>query len=424
MSDPAPAAGAEFTLSATVRNAGDGRAAATTLRFYRSSDATITPSDAQVGAASVAGLTASGSVVASVSLSAPSSPRTYYYGACADAVAEESDTTNNCSASVRVTAPQPQAPPSEAEPPPQETLPEPARPVPRSEPRAAPSPDLVVESPSVSNANPVAGAGITLSATVRNAGDGRAAATTLRFYRSPDATITTSDAPVGDASVAELAASGSVVASVELSAPQTPGTHHYGACVVAVAEESDTANNCSASVRVTVSMPPDMAARAPDVPDTNPFAGRSFKIWTTARNVGGRRAGRTTMRVYRSDDATITRSDTQVRAYDMPRVQPSKNWVRGDWLTAPWTPGTYYYGICVDAVAGESNTANNCSASVRVEVRRRPPADSEHTARGQASVSARSTSSSGYGAKCPPTSLRSAIFQTSVAFVPPPNFAA
>ena len=33
-------------------------------------------------------------------------------------------------------------------------------------------------------------------------------------------------------------------------------------------------------------------------------------------------------------------------------------------LTAPSTPGTYHYGACVDAVAGESDTANNCSSSV------------------------------------------------------------
>ena len=37
-------------------------------------------------------------------------------------------------------------------------------------------------------------------------------------------------------------------------------------------------------------------------------------------------------------------------------------------LTAPWTAGTYYYGACVDAVAGESDTTNNCSTSVQVEV--------------------------------------------------------
>ena len=37
-------------------------------------------------------------------------------------------------------------------------------------------------------------------------------------------------------------------------------------------------------------------------------------------------------------------------------------------LTAPTTAGTYYYGACVDAVTGESDTADNCSSSVQVTV--------------------------------------------------------
>ena len=31
-------------------------------------------------------------------------------------------------------------------------------------------------------------------------------------------------------------------------------------------------------------------------------------------------------------------------------------------LTAPSSPGTYYYGACVDAVPNESDTTNNCSS--------------------------------------------------------------
>ena len=41
-------------------------------------------------------------------------------------------------------------------------------------------------------------------------------------------------------------------------------------------------------------------------------------------------------------------------------------------LTAPSAAGTYYYGACVDAVAGESDTANNCSTSVQLDVSEPP----------------------------------------------------
>ena len=107
VNDSRPAVGATFMLSATVRNDGDGAAAATTLRSYRSTDATITPADTAEGTAAVAGLAAAGSTSALVQLTAPSTAGTYYYGACVDAVTDESDLTNNCSAAVQVTVPPP-----------------------------------------------------------------------------------------------------------------------------------------------------------------------------------------------------------------------------------------------------------------------------------------------------------------------------
>ena len=96
-----------FTLSATVRNDGDGAAAATTLRYYRSTDETITTSDTEVGTAAVGGLAAGATSSESINLTAPATAGTYYYGACVDAVTDESDTTNNCSTSVQVTVPEP-----------------------------------------------------------------------------------------------------------------------------------------------------------------------------------------------------------------------------------------------------------------------------------------------------------------------------
>ena len=113
-------------------------------------------------------------------------------------------------------------------------------------------PDLVVASPSVSDSGPAAGATFTLSATVRNAGDGDAATTTLRYYRSTDETITTSDTEVGTDAVGELSASGTSAESIDLMAPASAGTYYYGACVDTVTGESDTTNNCSTSAQVAV----------------------------------------------------------------------------------------------------------------------------------------------------------------------------
>ena len=69
------------------------------------------------------------------------------------------------------------------------------------------SPDLMV-SAAVSADGPTVGAPFTLSATVQNAGDGASESTTLRYYQSTDAEISSSDTEVGTEAVAQLAASG------------------------------------------------------------------------------------------------------------------------------------------------------------------------------------------------------------------------
>ncbi len=95
--------GQSFELRVTVRNQGGSRSAAGTLRYYRSSDATISPSDTPVKTGGVRALAASSSVNESIPLTAPSSAGTYYYGACVDSVSGEIATNNNCSVGVQVT---------------------------------------------------------------------------------------------------------------------------------------------------------------------------------------------------------------------------------------------------------------------------------------------------------------------------------
>ena len=121
---------------------------------------------------------------------------------------------------------------------------------------AEPTPDLVVGSPTVDTSAPVVGERFTLSAMVRNLSDGRSASTTLRYYQSVDATITTGDTGVGTDSVFRLDAQETGDESISLTVPSTPGTYYYGACVDSVSDESDTTNNCSGSVAVTVGAAP------------------------------------------------------------------------------------------------------------------------------------------------------------------------
>ena len=119
-------------------------------------------------------------------------------------------------------------------------------------PPSTSTPDLIVESPSVSVNSLTAGQGFTLSVTVRNQGTEASPNTRLRYYRSSDATITRQDTQLDTDLISSVNPSSTRSASASLTAPSTAGTYYYGACVDGVTNESDTTNNCSSGVRVTV----------------------------------------------------------------------------------------------------------------------------------------------------------------------------
>ena len=115
------------------------------------------------------------------------------------------------------------------------------------------APDLVVNTPTLSDSSPMEDQALTLSLTVRNRGAGPSGPTTLTYYRSDDSTITTSDTEVGTDGIAGLGASESSAESTLTYAPSTAGTYYYGVCVDSMPGESDTTNNCSAVEAATVS---------------------------------------------------------------------------------------------------------------------------------------------------------------------------
>ena len=345
--------GYNLSLNATVSNQGDGPSVPTTLRYYHSPDAMITTSDTQVGTDRVDRLVPSGSIRHAIAVTVPSTPGTYYYGACVDTVPGESNAANNCSTATVVTV------------------------------GAATAPDLVVDTPTVDASAPAAGARFTLSATVRNQGRGASDSTTLRYYQSADSTITTGDTEVGTDSVSRLGASASGDESVSLTAPSTPVTYYYGACVDAVSDESDTTNNCSAAVAVTVGAAPapDLIVSTFTVDNSSPVPGQYFTLNATVNNQGNGSASSTTLRYYRSTDATITTSDAIISTAGIPGylsidgLSPSGSEAKSARTSAPFTLGTYYFGACVETVTGESDTTNNCSPAATVTVQRtnQPP---------------------------------------------------
>ena len=234
------------------------------------------------------------------------------------------------------------------------------------------SPDLVVQSPTVSDSSPGEGASFTLRATVRNRGSVGSAPARLVYYRSTDSTISTSDTQVGTDQVGGLAASGTSNESIDLTAPSSAGTYYYGACVDPVSGESDTGNNCSGAAVVTVAERADLVVGPVTVSNPSPDAVAVFTLNATVRNRGSGASAPSRLVYYRSADSTISTSDTQVGTDPVGGLAASGTSNESIDLTAPSSAGTYYYGACVDPLSGESNTGNNCSGAVAVTVVERP----------------------------------------------------
>ena len=250
----------------------------------------------------------------------------------------------------------------------EETLTSAATPVVAAVPvHAKSAPDLEVGTPWVAHRRPLpvpAGSRFTLSVRVTNAGDGASEATRLRYYRSTDSTITSSDTEQGSESVGALAAAGRSDHAGGMTAPSEAGTYYYGACVDSVTNESDTTDNCSSAHLLIMSEPaPDLVVIGIDASD-NIVTGGSFQVGVTVTNQGAAQSAETTLRWKQLVDGTTTEIGT-VAQRALTRPQSSFKTI---WLTAPSTPGTSSYWACVDSVAGESDTTNNCSGKVTVTV--------------------------------------------------------
>ena len=345
-----PDTGEVFTFYAQVHNQGDGASASTTLRYYRSDNDTISTSDTEVGSNDIVALGPSETwPPPSIGVNAPSLAGTYYYGACVDPVPGESNTQNNCSAAATVIA-------------------------------DSTSPDLIVQSPSASNNNPDTGEVFTFYAQVHNQGDGASASTTLRYYRSDNDTISTSDTEVGSNDIVALGPSETwPPPSIGVNAPSLAGTYYYGACVDPVPGESNTRNNCSRARTIVVidDSGPDLIVSEVYINPTSPLSpGQSFDIYAKVENIGDARAASSPLNYFitRSRTGSISGSDIIGRDTVSSLGASEYEWESHD-SNAPSTPGTYYYGACVNSVPGESNPNNNCSARYPLVVNQPPKPD-------------------------------------------------
>ncbi len=231
-------------------------------------------------------------------------------------------------------------------------------------------PDLVVTSPGVDSSSLTTGQAYTLSATVENQGADSADATTMRYYLSPNAIISTDDTPLGTDAVPSLASGSNLSKSTPLNAPTSAGTYYVGACVESVAGEVTTGNNCSSGVELTVTGAsiPDLSVISPMLDDASLTPAQTISISMAVENHGSAVADATILRYFRSADATISGADTLVGTDTVVSLAAGASSLECISVSAPTTEGDYWIGACVDTVASEVVTSNNCSSGFKISV--------------------------------------------------------
>ena len=289
-------------------------------------DSTTGTADTEVGTADTIGILSGSNIgnqvypntsTQTVELTAPTTPGTYYYGACVTTSFYETRTDNNCSAAVTITVSAP--------------------------------PDLVADLFEFRPDTVAPGARLTLDATVTNEGEGESPITTLRFYESIDRRFS-SDEEIGRVSVGALATDRSSTESIRLTAPSEPGTYYYRAYIDEVANEEVTTNNWSNYIVLFVEAPLVMESVQASKSTLAPR--ERFTLTATLRNDGRTTSDRTAVAFYSSGDDSITSRDTSIGTGFVGAIAARGTGQVSLTLTAPTRTGTYYYGVCVGDTTG------------------------------------------------------------------------
>ena len=316
-------AGAGTTISVTesTRNAGGGGSAASTTRYFLSTDGTP-GGDVELGSRAVSALAPSATSTATVSLTIPSGTAggSYFVIAVADAdgaVPETNEGNNFANRTMLVGT------------------------------------DLVVTAFTAPN-DGGAGLPLTVTDTTRNQGAGTAPASGTIYYLSANATLDASDAALGTRAVAALASGGSDSGSLAVTIPAGTATGTWYLFARAdggdgVAEVNEGNNVASRTVRIG----PDVQVPSFTTP-ASAGAGDTINVTVVTQNTGGGTAGASSTQIYLSADWILSAGDTLLATRDVASLAPGASDGATVSVTLPMglAGGTHY----LIAVADGANT--------------------------------------------------------------------
>jgi hypothetical protein len=376
ISNANPVPGAMLSLEVNLLNLGDQASDSTTLRVFLSSDAVIDPGDAQLDSDGAQSLSAGSLTSADFAFPAPATPGPYWLGACADPVSGELVTVNNCSAGRALS---------------------------------------VVESPSCGIEALACGDTSMGRLTSEDCTTGPRGA---GYYAEPyqieaesgvplqvNADWSTFDgylylADVGGTVVAENDDLVSIGDSRIEYIPQENGRFQLWATSYGreVAGEFEISLNCG-----SVSAP-DLLASPVRVDSSDVSVGQSIAVDADIFNNGSGEASATTAHFVASNDEFISPKDAILASVDVGALAAGASQTISSLVGAPETPGSYWLGLCVDPVKGESRTGNNCSLVLPDDTARLMSANSPRSGQQSANDSGTLVEVSS-GAACDPTVL-------------------
>lgn len=328
-------AGAMIVANYTVQNQGGGSAAASSLRFYWSTNSTLDTGDPLLGSQDIAALAPDGTASGQSTLTIPSGlgMGTYYVIAEADAmkaIPELWETNNTAARAVQIGA------------------------------------DLLISSFTV----PAKGGSlISVTDTTTNQGSEGVGSSMTRFYLSTNSVWDASDTLLqGSHAVPALGPGASDSASTTVTIPATtvPGTYYLIAKTDAdnaIAETQESNNTLARSIQIGG----DLVISAFTTP-LKVGAGVPFVVSETTKNQGGGNIGASLTYFYLSTDALLTAGDTLLNgSRPVAALAAGEISAGSTTLTIPSgvSPGWYYLFAKADGGNGVTETQESNNSSIK-----------------------------------------------------------
>ncbi len=230
-------------------------------------------------------------------------------------------------------------------------------------------PDLTVNNAQISaNAFPPETL-FTFSADVVNQSTAIIQGSTLRYYLSDDSTLSSSDTVVATDTVSVLSGGETSLEQAVIRAPSDLGTYWVGACVDTVTGETQTSNQCTSAIEISI-IQPDLIVSDFSVTGSEFTAGSSYLYAMTAivKNQGTDTSEETRLRYYISSDNIISSDDYELLDSYFSPLYADQTVTRRASLTLPAIVGSYWLGACIDPKPDESNINNQCSSGQAITI--------------------------------------------------------